>query len=174
MNKNRCKKNGKFGYSSSNKIITDKMKFSVEKSKMNEQIRTVLFVCVENAGRSQMAEAFFNQYSQEGYHAISAGTKPVSSINPTVVDAMKESGIDISSQKSKEITEDMIRNSTKIVNMGCMEKESCPTLFLYNLIDWHMEDPKDKSIENVRQIRDDIEQRVKELVTTLKKQEVNN
>jgi arsenate reductase len=98
----------------------------------------------------------------------------VSNINPIVVEAMKESDIDISGQKSKEITEDMIRDSTKIVNMGCMEKESCPTLFLYNLIDWNMEDPKGKSIEKVRQIRDDIEYRVKELVTTLKKQEVNN
>jgi arsenate reductase len=150
------------------------MKFSFRKSESIESKKTVLFVCVENAGRSQMAEGFFNQYSPEGYHAISAGTKPVSSINPKVVEAMKESGIDISSQKSKEITEDMIRNSTKIVNMGCMEKESCPTLFLYNLIDWNMEDPKGKSIEKVRQIRDEVEQRVKELVTTLKKQEVNN
>jgi arsenate reductase (thioredoxin) len=150
------------------------VKFSFGKSKSTEQNKIVLFVCVENAGRSQMAEAFFNQYSPEGYQAVSAGTKPVSNINPIVVEAMKESDIDISGQKSKEITEDMIRDSTKIVNMGCMEKESCPTLFLYNLIDWNMEDPKGKSIEKVRQIRDDIEYRVKELVTTLKKQEVNN
>jgi arsenate reductase (thioredoxin) len=150
------------------------VKFSFGKSKSTEQNKIVLFVCVENAGRSQMAEAFFNQYSPEGYQAVSAGTKPVSNINPIVVEAMKESDIDISGQKSKEITEDMIRDSTKIVNMGCMEKESCPTLFLYNLIDWNMKDPKGKSIEKVRQIRDDIEYRVKELVTTLKKQEVNN
>jgi arsenate reductase (thioredoxin) len=150
------------------------VKFSIGRSKTSEPKKTVLFVCVENAGRSQMAQAFFNQYSPEGYHAVSGGTKPISTINPIVVEAMKESGIDISGQKSKELTEDMIRNSTKIVNMGCMEKESCPTLFLFNLIDWNMEDPKGKSIEKVRQIRDDIEQRVKELVTTLKKQEVNN
>jgi arsenate reductase (thioredoxin) len=134
-----------------------------------EPVKSILFVCVENAGRSQMAEGFFNQHSPEGYHAISAGTKPVSNTNPLVVEAMKESGIDISNQKSKEITEDMIRNSAKIVNMGCMEKESCPTLFLHNLIDWDTEDPKGKSIEKVREIRDEIEQRVKELATTLKK-----
>ena len=81
---------------------------------------------------------------------------------------MSEVGIDISTQKSKEITEDMIRNSSKIVNMGCMDKQSCPTLFLQNLIDWNIEDPKDKPIEIVREIRDEIEQRVKELVANIK------
>lgn len=151
----------------------DKMKFSFRKSKMSEPTKTVLFVCVENAGRSQMAEAFFNKYSQEGYQAVSAGTSPVLNINPTVVEVMKELGIGITSQKSKEITEDMIRNSTRIVNMGCIDKGSCPTLFLNNLIDWNMEDPKGKSIEKVRQIRDDIKQRVKEFATDLG-QEVNN
>ncbi len=143
------------------------MKSLFGKSRLKSQ-NVVLFVCVENAGRSQMAEGFFNKIAPEGYRAISAGTKPVSQINPIAVEAMKEVGIDISNQKSKDITEDMMRNSTKIVNMGCMEKESCPTLFLHNLIDWNIEDPKGKSIEKVREIRDQIEQRVKELVTALK------
>jgi arsenate reductase (thioredoxin) len=142
------------------------MKLSFSKSKQ-ELEKSILFVCVENAGRSQMAEGFFNKHTPEGYKAISAGTKPVSQINPVVIEAMKEVGIDISNQKSKDITEDMMRNSTKIVNMGCMEKESCPTLFLHNLIDWNMEDPKGKPIEKVREIRNQIEQRVKELVNTL-------
>lgn len=135
--------------------------------KSKEPEKTILFVCVENAGRSQIAEGFFRKYAPKGYKAISAGTKPVSQINPLAIQAMKEVGIDISSQKSKDITEDMIRNSANIVNMGCMEKESCPTLFLYNLLDWNIEDPKEKSIEKVRKIRDDIELRVKELVTAL-------
>lgn len=143
------------------------MKFSFGKSKL-EPVHTILFVCVENAGRSQIAEGFFNKYAPEGYKAISAGTKPVSQINPVAVEAMKEVGIDISNQKSKDITEDMMRNSTKIVNMGCMEKQSCPTLFLHNLIDWNIEDPKGKPIEKVREIRNQIEQRVKELVAALK------
>jgi protein-tyrosine-phosphatase len=138
------------------------------KTKDKATSKTVLFVCVENAGRSQMAEAFFNKYAPSDYIGLSGGTKPVSSINPVVVDAMNEIGIDISQQKSKDITEDMMGNSEKIVNMGCMEKEECPTLFLNNLIDWHLEDPKNKSIIEVRAIRDDIEQRVKELVTSLK------
>jgi protein-tyrosine-phosphatase len=130
--------------------------------------KTVLFVCVENAGRSQMAEGFFNRNPPKGFKALSAGTKPLSQINPIAVDVMREMGIDISRQHSKDITEDMIRNSANIVNMGCMEKESCPTLFLYNLVDWNIEDPKGKQIEKVREIRDEIEQRVKELISSLK------
>ena len=133
-----------------------------------EPAKSILFVCVENAGRSQMAEGFFNKYAPKGYEAISAGTKPLSQINPIAVEAMKEAGIDISNQKSKELTDDMIRNSSNIVNMGCMEKESCPTLFLQNLLDWNIVDPKGKPIEKVREIRDEIDQRVKELVASIK------
>jgi arsenate reductase (thioredoxin) len=138
------------------------------KSKEKEIVQIILFVCVENAGRSQMAEGFFKKYAPSNLMAISAGTKSASKINPIVVEAMKEIGIDISNQKSKDITEDMMRNSTKIVNMGCMEKESCPTLFLPNVMDWNLEDPKSKSLEDVRRIRDEIEQRVQELVAGLK------
>ena len=130
--------------------------------------KSVLFVCVQNAGRSQMAEGFFKKYAPKEYEAISAGTMPVSEINPLAVQAMSEIGIDISIQKSKEITKDMIRNSSKIVNMGCVDNQSCPTLFLQNLLDWNIEDPKDKPIEKVREIRDEIEQRVKELVAGIK------
>ncbi len=142
------------------------MKLSFGKSKLKTE-KIILFVCVENAGRSQMAEGFFNNIAPEGYRAVSAGTKPVSQINPLAIDVMKEVDIDISNQKSKEITEDMMRDSFKTVNMGCMDKESCPTLFLSNVLDWNLEDPKGKSIEKVRDIRDEIDQRVKELVTGL-------
>jgi arsenate reductase (thioredoxin) len=133
-----------------------------------ETEKTILFVCIENAGRSQMAEGFFNKYSPKGYKAISAGTEPVSQINPLAVEVMREVGIDIGNQKSKAITEDMTRNSAKIVNMGCMERESCPTLFLYNFLDWNIEDPKDKPIGKVEEIRNEIDQRVIELVAGLK------
>ena len=133
-----------------------------------EPVKSILFVCVENAGRSQMAEGFFNKYAPKGYEGISAGTKPVSQVNPIAIEVMREVGIDISNQKSKEVTDDMIRNSSNIVNMGCMEKKSCPTLFLQNLLDWNLEDPKDKPIEKVREIRDEIDQRVKELVAGIK------
>jgi protein-tyrosine-phosphatase len=133
-----------------------------------EPDKLILFVCIENAGRSQMAEGFFKKYAPKGYEAISAGTKPVSQINPISVEVMREVGIDIRNQKSKEVTEDMIRNSSNIVNMGCIEKESCPTLFLQNFVDWNIEDPKDKPMKKMREIRDEIDQRVKELVTGLK------
>ena len=89
-----------------------------------------------------MAEGFFNKYALGRYLAISARTKPISEMNPVAIEPMKEVGIDISNQKSKEITEDMIRNSYKTVNMGCMDKDSCPTLFLANVLDWNLEDPK--------------------------------
>src|SRR5262249_34693906 len=132
--------------------------------------KTVLFVCVENAGRSQMAEGFFNfRYAPRGYRAISAGTRPSSQINPIAVQVMKEAGIDISSQKSKIITEDMIRDSVKSVNMGCMDKSECPMLFMNNVADWGIEDPKGKPIERVREIRDEIEQRVRQIAESFEK-----
>ena len=136
------------------------------KSKVPDKL--ILFVCIENAARSQMAEGFFRHSAPKGYQASSAGTKPVSELNPLAVLVMREAGIDISHQKSKDITGDVIQNAAVIVNMGCMEKESCPTLFLHNLIDWNIEDPKGKSVDQVREIRDEIERRVKELVTSLK------
>ena len=130
-------------------------------------MKVVLFVCVENAGRSQMAEGFFNKHAPPGYRAVSAGTKPAGQINPLAVQAMKEVGIDISGQKSKIITDDMIRDSVRAVNMGCMDRSDCPLLFLNNPVDWNIEDQKGKPIEKVRLIRDDIERRVKELVRDL-------
>ena len=141
------------------------MKFSFgTKSKIKTK-KTILFVCVENAGRSQMAEGFFRKYVPEGYEPLSAGTKPVSQINPLAIQVMNEIGLDISNQKSKDLTEDMMRNSDKIINMGCMDKNFCPTLFIPKVIDWGIEDPKDKPIEKVREIRDEIERRIKELAT---------
>jgi protein-tyrosine-phosphatase len=132
-----------------------------------KQEKTVLFVCVENAGRSQMAEGFFKKYAPKGYAAASAGTRPAAEINPLAIQAMKEVGIDISKQKSKIITDDMIRNSVKAINMGCMDQAECPMLFLNNPVDWSIEDPKGKSIERIRAIRDEIERRVKEFAENL-------
>jgi arsenate reductase (thioredoxin) len=138
-----------------------------------QEEKTILFVCIENAGRSQMAEGFFNKYAPKGYRAVSAGTKPAGQVNPVAVKAMKEVGIDISRQKSKVITDDMIRNSAKAINMGCMDKSECPLLFLSNPVDWSIQDPKGKPIESVREIRNEIEKRVKELAESIK-QEADN
>jgi arsenate reductase len=142
-----------------------------EQQQKGQENVIILFVCVENAGRSQMAEGFFNQrYAPKDYRAISAGTRPVPSINPLAVQAMSEVGIDISSQKSKLITEDMIKSAAQSVNMGCIERAECPMLFINNLIDWGIEDPKGKPIEKVREIRDEIDRRVKEIAESLKRQ----
>lgn len=142
--------------------------FGKSKTKsINKKDKTVLFVCVENAGRSQMAEGFFKKYAAKGFRPLSAGTNPSYNINPVVVEAMKEVGIDISKQKSKELTDEMIRDSENVVNMGCMEKNFCPTMWLPKVIEWGLEDPKGQSIEKVREIRDEIEQRVKELVAEI-------
>jgi protein-tyrosine-phosphatase len=111
-----------------------KLSFSSIKSKSKEK-QTILFVCIQNAGRSQMTEAFFRKYAPDDYEPLSAGTKPTSEVNPIAIEAMKEVDIDISKQRPKDITEDMMRNSSKIVNMGCMEKDWCPTMFVPNLVD---------------------------------------
>lgn len=135
--------------------------------------KTILFVCVENASRSQMAEGFFNKYAPRGFCAVSAGTKPAGQINPLALQAMKEVGIDIGLQKSKMITDNMIRNSAKSINMGCMDRSDCPLLFLNNPVDWSIKDPKDRPIETIREIRDEIERRVRELAKILE-QEADN
>ncbi|HMH09558.1 MAG TPA: arsenate reductase ArsC [Candidatus Nitrosopolaris rasttigaisensis] len=134
-------------------------------SKEQNNKKTLLFVCVQNAARSQIAEAFFRKYAPINYEALSAGTEPVGNLNLLAIEAMKEVGIDISNQRPKIITEDMVRQSTARVNMGCIQRESCPTLFIHNVSDWNIEDPKGKPLEKVREIRDVIESRVKKLVT---------
>ena len=130
-------------------------------------MKKVLFVCVENAGRSQMAEGFFKKLAPSDYDGISAGTVPVSEINPLAIQAMKEVDIDISDNKSKLVTNEMIEESDSVVNMGCMDKESCPALFVEDVADWDIEDPKGKSIEDIRRIRDSIETKVNKLVSEL-------
>ncbi len=129
--------------------------------------RKILFVCVENAGRSQMAEGFFRKYATKEWISVSAGSRPTSEINPIAVQAMKELGIDISKQKPKKLSEELIYDSFLNVSMGCMDQKECPVLFLGDFQDWGIEDPKDKPIEKVREIRDKIEGKVRELVKNL-------
>ena len=124
----------------------------------------ILFVCVENAGRSQMAEAFFKKYAPKKFHVISAGTIPSSQLNPLSVKVMKEIGIDLDDQKPKLLSNIMIESSFKTINMGCMDKESCPSLFVKDVLDWDISDPKEKSIDEVRKIRDKIKTDVMNLI----------
>jgi arsenate reductase (thioredoxin) len=124
-----------------------------------------LFVCVENAGRSQMAEAFAKKYSQENLTVMSAGNKPAEGVNPVVIEVMKEKGIDISANKPKLLTFRMANDSDIIVTMGCNDQGICPGPFFKPTIDWKLEDPKGKPIEKVREIRDQIEHQVKDLIS---------
>ena len=129
--------------------------------------KNILFVCVENAGRSQMAEAFLKKYAKNQFNVISAGTSPSSHLNPVVVSVMNELGIDLENQKPQLLSSSMIENSNKTVNMGCMDKESCPSLFVNDVDDWNIEDPKGKSIEDVRKIRDQIKNDVLNLLNSI-------
>jgi arsenate reductase len=126
----------------------------------------LLFVCVENAGRSQMAEAFARKHGAE---ADSAGTVPSSSVNPLVVSAMLEKGIDLSHSKPKMLTAQMIEDVDLVVTMGCSVQEVCPAPVVARmqkkLQEWNLEDPKGKPIEKVREIRDEIEQRILNLLS---------
>ncbi len=132
-----------------------------------EYVPDILFVCVENAGRSQIAEAFFRKFASSKFNVLSAGTQPSSQLNPLVVEVMKEVGIDITNQSPKILSNSMIKSSFKTINMGCMDKKSCPSLFENNVLDWNISDPKEKTIEQVRQIRDQIEREVLQLIKSL-------
>lgn len=130
-------------------------------------MKRILFVCVENAGRSQMAEAFTNRYGKGKLTASSAGVMLADRVNPVVVEVMKEKGIDISMNKPKLLTTKMAEEADKIITMGCSVEKFCPAPLLKNVTDWALEDPKGKPIEQVRQIRDQIEKRVQQLITEL-------
>ena len=127
-------------------------------------MRKILFVCVENAGRSQIAEAFASKYGKDRIAAFSAGNKPADKVNPIVVQAMKEKGIDISTNRPKMLTFQMAQDADLIVTMGCNDQGICPGPFFKPTIEWKLEDPKGKPIEKVREIRDKIERQVQELM----------
>jgi protein-tyrosine-phosphatase len=127
-------------------------------------MKRVLFVCVENAGRSQMAEAFAKTYGEGKLEAVSAGTMPAKEVNPIVVQVMQEKGIDLSGNRPKLIANQMVQEADVIIVMGCSAQGFCPAPLLNKVTDWGIEDPKGKPIEKVREIRDEIEKRVKMLV----------
>ena len=133
-----------------------------------KQVKTVLFVCVHNSGRSQMAEAFFNQLAKGKAQALSAGTQPADKVNPLVVEAMKEIGIDISGNKPKALTIEMVEKADRMITMGCGAEAGavCPASFI-ETEDWALEDPKGKSLEQVRKIREEIKKRVTRLLSEL-------
>jgi protein-tyrosine-phosphatase len=127
-------------------------------------MKNILFVCVENAGRSQMAEAFAKAYGEARIEAISAGTMPAKEVHPVAVQVMREKGIDLSPNKPKLITNQMVQEADMIIVMGCSAEGFCPAPLLNKVVDWEIEDPKGKPIEKVREIRDEIERKVKLLL----------
>jgi len=132
--------------------------------------KTVLFVCVGNSGRSQMAEAFFNHYARGKARAISAGTDPAPSVSRTVVEAMRELSIDISKNKPKALTPEMVDQANLVITMGCSAEAACPASWVETR-DWGLDDPKGQPIEKVREIRDEISVRVKKLLSEIGEEE---
>ena len=125
----------------------------------------MLFVCVHNAGRSQMAAGFLSALAGDAVEVRSAGSAPADSVNPAAVEAMSEVGIDISTASPTILTVDAVRTSTVVINMGC--GDACPTFPGKTYLDWELDDPAGKGVAAVRPIRDEIHARVGALVDQL-------
>jgi arsenate reductase (thioredoxin) len=130
-------------------------------------MKRIMFVCVENAGRSQMAAAFANHLSKGRVVAESAGTLPAEQVNPIVVKVMQEKGLDISHNRPVKLDLEKAKRADIIITMGCSVEEVCPAPLLKNSVDWALLDPKGQSVEKVRKIRDEIERRVQKLLSEL-------
>ncbi|MEX0816727.1 MAG: arsenate reductase ArsC [Gaiellales bacterium] len=126
---------------------------------------SVLFVCVHNAGRSQMAAALLERHAGGRVHVRSAGSDPAEELNPAVVEALAEVGIDISTEVPKGLTDEVVREADAVVTMGC--GDACPVYPGKRYLDWELEDPAGKSLEDVRRIRDEIDRRVRTLADEL-------
>ncbi|MCP2279264.1 arsenate reductase ArsC [Nocardia amikacinitolerans] len=126
---------------------------------------SVLFVCVHNAGRSQMAAGFLTHLAGDAIEVRSAGSAPADTVNPVAVEAMAEVGIDISDQHPKILTPDTVETSTVVITMGC--GDACPYFPGIDYRDWKLDDPAGQDLDAVRLIRDEIRRRVEELVTEL-------
>ena len=126
---------------------------------------SVLFVCVHNAGRSQMAAAFLTHLAGDRVEVRSAGSAPADSINPAVVEALKEVGIDISNEQPKVLTTSAVEQSDVVITMGC--GDACPFFPGKRYLDWVLHDPAGQGVADVRPIRDQIKKLVEELIPTL-------
>ena len=126
---------------------------------------TVLFVCVHNAGRSQMAAAFARRLGEDRVDVLSAGSEPVERVHPPVVEAMREVGIDLAEEKPRLLTDTDARTADVVITMGC--GDACPIYPGKRYEDWELIDPAGKPIETVRSVRDDIRSRVEELLASL-------
>jgi len=125
-------------------------------------VPTALFVCIHNAGRSQIAEALFNAYAGGKAVATSAGVEPVAALNLNVIAAMREAGYDISAQRPKLLNDEMIESADHVITMGCLEDESCPAILAEE--DWGIDDPAGAPLPKVIQIRDEIARKVRKML----------
>ncbi|MFQ6197833.1 arsenate reductase ArsC [Streptomyces sp. NPDC000405] len=133
---------------------------------MSESLKpSVLFVCVHNAGRSQMGAAFLAHLGAGRVEVRSAGSAPAETVNPAVVEAMREVGIDIATQTPKLLTTDAVQASDVVITMGC--GDACPVFPGKRYLDWKLDDPAGQGVDAVRPIRDEIERRVRELLAEL-------
>ena len=128
-------------------------------------IPEVLFVCVHNAGRSQMAAALLDHHASGKVHVRSAGSTPSDEINPAVVEAMEEIGLDLSKEFPKPLTDEFVQAADVVITMGC--GDACPVYPGKRYLDWELSDPAGKSVDGVRPIRDEIDRRVRELLAEL-------
>jgi arsenate reductase (thioredoxin) len=125
----------------------------------------VLFVCVQNAGRSQMAAGLMNHHARGRVHVRSAGSEPAEEINPAVVEAMAELGIDLHEEFPKPLTDEVVRAADAVITMGC--GDACPIYPGKRYLDWELDDPAGQGLETVRRIRDEIDMRVQALLAEL-------
>jgi protein-tyrosine-phosphatase len=124
----------------------------------------ILFVCVHNAGRSVMAEAFAHRNNID---AMSAGTEPSGPPHPEVIQVMKEIGIDVSGHSGRALTDEMVEKADRVITMGCaVDSAACPAILYANTEDWGLDDPKGKPLDEVRRIRDEIRARVDALTAS--------
>ncbi|MEA2324274.1 MAG: hypothetical protein QOD81_4124 [Solirubrobacteraceae bacterium] len=128
---------------------------------------TVLFVCRANAGRSQISQALFEQATEGRHHALSAGSEadPDGHLHPPVVEVMRELGVDLAGRRPQPLTQGLAEQADIVVTMGC--GDACPYIPGKRYLDWELEDPKDRPVDDVRAIRDDIARRVRDLVAEL-------
>ena len=132
---------------------------------MTSQVPEVLFVCVHNAGRSQMAAALLDHHAQGRVHVRSAGSEPADRINPAVVQAMAEVGLDIAKEFPKPLTDEVVRAADVVITMGC--GDACPFYPGKRYLDWELDDPAGRTLAEVRPIRDEIDRRVQSLLAEL-------
>jgi arsenate reductase (thioredoxin) len=129
---------------------------------ITKEVPEVLFVCVQNAGRSQMAAALLDHYANGRVHVRSAGSEPADQVNPAVVEAMSELGVDLSKEFPKPMTDEVVRAADAVITMGC--GDACPIYPGKRYEDWEVDDPAEADLEGVRRIRDEIGQRVRGLL----------